>query len=118
VDAATLQALGTVIAACGGGAVLLAIVNGLFKLASGFTHRERVRNTNLELQRVKAVEERDTQVAAAQADRDKKVDEANAERDTADKLRRQAEEHVAILKYQIRGLGAIPLEREDTKQTK
>lgn len=114
-DAATLQALGTVIAACGGGAVLLAVVNGLFKLASGFTHRERVRNTNLELQRVQAIEERDKQVKAAQDDRDKQVDEAKAERETADRLRRQAEEHVAILKYQIRGLGAIPLEREDIK---
>lgn len=112
-DAATLQALGTVIAACGGGAVLLAIVNGLFKIASGFTHRERVRNTNLELQRVKAVEER----VAVEKDRDNKVDEANKERDTADRLRRQAEEHVAILKYQIRSLGAIPLEREDIKRS-
>lgn len=110
-DAATLQALGTVIAACGGGAVLLAIVNGLFKIASGFTHRERVRNTNLELQRVKAIEER----MAVEADRKVKVAEAEGERDAEADKRREAEEHVAILKYQIRSLGSIPLERKDIK---
>lgn len=85
----------------GGGAVLLALVTGLVKWLSGASHRERDRNTNLITQRRNAVEARD---------------EAELERDVADRKRREAEEHVAILKRQLILLGATPLERTTTQE--
>jgi len=100
-DPATLQAIGTIIAAVGGGAAITGIFNGLSKIASGASHRERVRNTNLEAQRVKAIEDRRI---------------AEAERDTADDKRREAEEHVSILKRQLLEAGIKPLEREDVNK--
>lgn len=108
-DAATLQLLGTILGAGGGGAAILAIINGIFKLASGASHRERMRNTNLEVQRVKAIEER----VAAENDRDTKVSKAKEERDKEADKRREAEEHVAILQRQLILAGITPLERPD-----
>ena len=88
----------TLLGAGGGGAVLLALVNGLIKWLSGASHRERVRNTNLDAQRTKAVVERD---------------EAEKERDDEARKRREAEEHVSILKRQLIEAGFTPLERTE-----
>jgi len=71
---------------------------GIGKLWSGAAQREQAKNTSLVKQRADAIKERE---------------DAEAERNEADKKRREAEEHVAILKYQIRELGAVPLERPD-----
>lgn len=90
------QLIATLLGAGGGGAVLLAVVNGLFKLASGASHRERLRNTNIAAQRAKAVLERDV---------------AEEERDEADRKRREAEEHVSLLKRQLIENGLEPVER-------
>lgn len=90
------QLLATVVGAGGGGAALLALVNGLIKWLSGASAREREKNTDLATQRRKAIEERD---------------------EAADKLevettrRREAEEHVAILKRQLLLEGLTPQER-------
>jgi hypothetical protein len=83
-DAATQQLIGTIITTLGTSGGLVLLINGLIKWLSGFSHRERVRNTNL----------------AARAEK-----EANK--------RRAAEEHVSILRRQIRELGAVPLELDE-----
>jgi hypothetical protein len=90
------QLLATVVGAGGGGAALLALVNGLIKWLSGASARERAKNTDLISQRTKAIEERD---------------EAEAERDEEARKRREAEEHVAILKRQLLLAGHEPIER-------
>lgn len=86
----------TILGAGGGGAVLLALVNGLIKWISGATHRERIRNTNIVEQRAKAIIARD---------------EAEDERDQEARLRREAEEHVSILRRQLIENGLEPKER-------
>lgn len=90
------QTLATLLGAGGGGAVLLALVNGIMKWLSGASHREREKNTDLNSQRLKAIEERD---------------EAMAERDEEARRRREAEEHVAILQRQLILAGHTPLPR-------
>lgn len=77
----------------GGGAVLVALVNGLIKWISGASARERNRNTDLMAQRVKAIEERDG---------------AYDERDQADLRRRQAYEYVSTLRRQLLENGLTP----------
>lgn len=90
------KTLVTILGTAGGGAFVTLMVKGLFKWFSGAAHREQVRNTSLAKQRADAIKERD---------------EAEAERDVADNRRREAEEHVAMLKNQIRELGHVPIER-------
>lgn len=90
------QLLATVVGAGGGGAALLALVNGLIKWLSGASAREREKNTDLVSQRRRAIEERD---------------EANEKLEVETTKRRQAEEHVAILKRQLILLGEEPEER-------
>lgn len=90
------QLLATVLGAGGGGAALLALVNGVIKWLSGASARERAKNTDLISQRTKAIEERD---------------KAEAELDEETRRRREAEEHVAILKRQLLLAGHTPLER-------
>jgi Flp pilus assembly protein TadB len=92
----TAQLVVTVLGAGGGGAVLLALVNGIMKWLSGASHRERERNTDLAAQRTRAIEERD---------------DAEQERDEEAKKRREAEEHVSLLKRQLIELGVTPVER-------
>ena len=77
--------------------MLLALVNGVIKWLSGSSARERRRNTDLITQRQNAIIARD---------------EAEGERDAADRKRREAEEHVSILKRQLLDNGITPLERE------
>lgn len=79
------------VASGGGGAVLLAFVTGAFKWLSGMSGRERQKNTDLITLRR----------------------EADKERDEADDKRWKAEEHVAMLKSQLRELGVKPVERPE-----
>jgi hypothetical protein len=101
------------------------LAKGIGKWLSGAAHREQVKNTSLAKQRTDAIAERiaaekdrDEKVSKAEAERDEKVDKAEAERDAADRRRREAEEHVGILEYQLRSLGHIPLRREDVNNSK
>jgi hypothetical protein len=100
-----LKTLLTILGTAGGSAFVVTLVRGMGKWLSGAAHREQVKNTSL----AKRVTLADT-----------KRDEAEAERDLADVKRREAEEHVAILKSQIRGLvdpvtgkSVKPLERPE-----
>lgn len=52
------QLIVTSLGAGGGALILVAIVNGIFKQISGASARERERNSGLEEQRVRAVEEK------------------------------------------------------------
>lgn len=92
------KTLVTILGTAGGSAFVTLLVKGLIKVFTGAAHREQVRNTSLAKQRTDAIRERD---------------EAEAERDLADTKRREAEEHVAMLKNQIRELGKIPIERPE-----
>lgn len=89
----TSQMLVTVIGAGGGGAALLALINGLIKWLSGSSARERQRNTDIVAQRRKAIEERDV---------------ADDERDSADKRRRKSEEYASSLRRQLLENGIEP----------
>lgn len=93
-----LKTLLTILGTAGGSAFVLSLTNGVGKWLSGTAHREQLKNTSL-AQRV---------IVA-----DTKRDEAEAERDLADDKRREAEEHVSILKRQIREMGLTPQERPD-----
>lgn len=90
------QLLAAILGAGGGGAVLLALVNGIIKWLSGASHREREKNTDLFSQRRKAIEERD---------------EANDRADEEANRRREAEERVAILQRQLILAGIEPAAR-------
>ncbi|QFG09324.1 hypothetical protein SEA_SLOOPYJOE_29 [Arthrobacter phage Sloopyjoe] len=92
----TLEAVLTFAGTAGGSAFLVFLFKGVGKWLSGAAHREQVKNTSLAVQRAKAIKERD---------------DAEKERDHADDLRREAEEHVSILKRQIHELGVVPRER-------
>jgi hypothetical protein len=83
----TMEALLTFAGTAGGSAFLVFLIRGIGKWLSGAAHREQIRNTSLAVRRAKA----------------------EKERDEADDLRREAEEHVSILKRQIRELGAEPI---------
>lgn len=91
------QLIIAIFGAGGAGAALISLTKGLFKWWTGSAQRELERNTNIAMQRVKAIEARDA---------------AEAERDQADVLRRLAEEHVSILKRQLIELGEVPRERK------
>lgn len=97
----TAQLVVAFLGAGGGGAVLLALVNGVMKWLSGASARERDKNTDLITQRHNAIEARDS---------------AEEERDEADRKRREAEEHVSILKRQLWEQGVEPLERVPAKK--
>ena len=103
----TAQLLVTVLGAGGGGAVLLALINGLIKWLSGSSGRERAKNTDLISQRRNAILDRD---------------EAEKDRDEADKKRRAADEYASSLRRQLieNGLtpGAWPYENTITKKIK
>lgn len=94
----TAQLIVTVLGAGGGGAVLLAMINGVFKWLSGSSGREREKNTNLISQRLSAIEERDL---------------AQDERDLADQKRRAADEYAATLRRQLLENGFTPGEWPD-----
>ena len=88
------QLLITVLGAGGGGAGVLALINGLIKWLSGSSARERDKNTDLVSQRRDAIADRD----AAEKDRDK-----------ADDKRRHSDEYSASLRRQLKENGIEPL---------
>lgn len=96
------QLIATILGAGGGGAVLLALVNGLIKWLSGASGRERARNTSLEAQRAAAVKERD---------------KASARADAAAVRRRQTEEYASRLRRQLIEAGLTPGEWPDLSKT-
>lgn len=79
------QLVATIMGAGGGGAVVLLLVKGVLNWLNGSAGRERSRNTSLEAQRVKAIEDRDAA--------NRKMDAVNIKffqiRDYASQLRRQ-----------------------------
>ena len=90
-----LKTLLTILGTAGGSAFVLSLTSGVGKWLSGAANREQVKNTSL----VKRVIEADEKRAKTEV-----------ERDLADDERREAEEHVSILKRQIRELGLVPNE--------
>lgn len=96
----TAQVLVTVLGAGGGGAALLALINGLMKWLSGSARREREKNTDLVTQRMEAIEERDR---------------AFKERDEADVRRRVAYEYASSLRRQLIESGVTPHNWPDDK---
>ena len=88
------QLIVTILGAGGGGAAILALINGTFKWITGAAGRERQRNTDLVAQRLKAVEERDA---------------AEQERDESDKKRREAYEYASQLRRQLIEHGIEPI---------
>ncbi|CAD5999166.1 hypothetical protein [Agreia sp. COWG] len=100
----TAQLIVSLLGAGGGGAVLIALVNGIMKQLSGAAGRERVRNTSLEAQRVKAIEERDK----AFRDREDAVADAALERDAEARKRRKTEEYASVLRRQLNEAGIEP----------
>ena len=86
----------TLLGAGGGGAFLVALINGIIKWLSGASAREQQKNTDLVTQRHDAVKSRI---------------EAEQERDDEADKRREAEEHVSILKRQLLENGIMPRER-------
>jgi hypothetical protein len=105
----TAQVVATILGAGGGGAVLLALVNGLIKWISGASSREREKNAELATQRLKAIEERD---AANQ-----RTDVANERTDVANVKRRMTEEYASKLRRQLIENGLSPEEWPDLNRT-
>lgn len=67
-------AVASIISSLGGGALLLAIANFIFKQVTGRAGRERQRNTDLATQRAEAVEgERAANTRANEADRKRRL---------------------------------------------
>lgn len=100
----TAQVIVTLLGGGGGAAVVIALINGIMKQLSGAAGRERQRNTSLESQRVKAVEERNKAYEA----RDEAVAEAAAERDLEATKRRKTEEYASVLRRQLNEAGITP----------
>lgn len=100
----TSQVLVTVLGAGGGGAALLALINGLIKWLSGSSARERSKNTDLVSQRRNAIEERE---------------EAFRDRDVSDTNRRITEEYASSLRRMLleNGITPDPWPKKVTAQT-
>lgn len=88
------QVLVTVLGAGGGGAALVALVQGFYKWLSGSAGRERDKNTDLVTQRKNAIKERE---------------QAERERDEADEKRREQAEYVSLLRRQLIEAGIEPI---------
>ncbi|WP_314325425.1 hypothetical protein [Paenarthrobacter ilicis] len=84
------QLLVTLIGAGGGGAALLALINGLVKYLTGAAGRERIRNTTLKDQRNEAW-------ADAEKERDR-ADKEQARADREARNRRRTEEYASQLR--------------------
>lgn len=87
------QLLVAILGAGGGGAAILALVNGIIKWLSGSATRERDKNTDLVSQRRKAIQERE---------------DAERDRDAADMRRRKIQEYNSILRRQLIEAGLEP----------
>ncbi|WGM21874.1 hypothetical protein QEH68_06785 [Paenarthrobacter sp. OM7] len=91
------QLLVTLIGAGGGGAALLALINGLIKYLSGSAGRERIRNTTLKDQRNEAWAERDKAWKEVAEER-KRADLSDARADREARNRRRTEEYASQLR--------------------
>jgi hypothetical protein len=89
----TAQLLTSLLGAGGGAAVIVALVNGVGKWASGASGREREKNTDLNTQRIKAIEDRDAEALRAEE---------------ADKRRRKLAEYASQLRQQLLENGLTP----------
>lgn len=87
------QVLVSIMAYGGGGAALTALITGLVKWLSGSASRERVRNADIERQRLIAIEERR---------------HAEQDRDESDRKRRLAYEYASKLRSQLLENGIQP----------
>lgn len=87
------QLIVALMASGGGGAALLALVTGIIKWLSGASARERLKNADLETQRLQAIEDRRI---------------AEKERDEADRKRRIALEYASSLVRQLLQNGIQP----------
>ncbi|MFW0772538.1 hypothetical protein ACLRGI_05165 [Paenarthrobacter nitroguajacolicus] len=93
----TTQLLVTLVGAGGGGAALLALINGLIKYFSGSAGRERIRNTTLKDQRNEAWA--DAEKERARADREQaRADREQARADREARNRRLTEEYASQLR--------------------
>lgn len=90
----TLKLLVTIIGAGSGTAFITAIISGIGKIRSGEARREQVKNTSLA----------------------SKAAKAEAAREAADIKRREAEEHVSLLRRQLIELGVDPVDRIDIEE--
>jgi|SRR5690606_2412711 len=79
------QLLVAIMATGGGGAALLALINGIIKWVSGAATREKNRNTDLISQRREAIRERE----AAENDRDREAARRRKADEYASSLRRK-----------------------------
>ncbi|WP_422758299.1 hypothetical protein [Paenarthrobacter sp. C1] len=92
----TTQLLVTLVGAGGGGAALLALINGLIKYFSGSAGRERIRNTTLKDQRNEAWADAEKERARAdreQARADREARNRRLTEEYASQLRRDCTEH-------------------------
>lgn len=85
------QILVTVLGAGGGATVMVSVVNGIFKMITGRTERERRENSDM-------LTEKDNALLYAE----KEV-----------RRRREAEEYISILRRQLHEAGVIPKERNN-----
>ncbi|QDG88875.1 hypothetical protein [Pseudarthrobacter sp. NIBRBAC000502770] len=95
------QTLVTIIGAGGGGAALVALINGLVKWLSGSAGRERIRNTSLRDQRNEAWADADKERARAdreQARADREARNRRLTEEYASQLRRDCTEHGMTVK--------------------
>lgn len=96
------QLIASLLGAGGGGAVLTALITGLVKWKSGEAGRERAKNTSLDAQRMKAIEERD---------------KASERADIANVKRRMTEEYASSLRRQLIENGHHPGDWPDMDKT-
>lgn len=87
------QVLVSIMVYGGGGAALATLVTGLVRWLSGSASRERIRNADIERQRLVAIEERAS---------------AEKQRDEADRKRRIAYEYASTLRSQLLEHGIQP----------
>lgn len=87
------EVLVSIMAYGGGGAALTALITGIVKWLSGSASRERMKNADIERQRLEAIEERR---------------KAEKERDIADRKRREAYEYASRLRNQLIERGIQP----------
>lgn len=98
----TTQLIVTLVGAGGGGAALLALINGGIKYLSGSAGRERIRNTTLKDQRNEAW-------ADAEKERDR-ADKEQARADREARNRRLTEEYASQLRRDCTEHGMTPQE--------
>lgn len=107
------------------GAIILQVATTIGKRITGTAGRERVRNTTIESQRVRAIEERDRAyeerdetIAKIRKESEDTVRTVRAERDRADVERRKANEYASWLRGELLRNGITPGEWPDFERTR